>query len=212
MFWYTISGITTNHFERKSVCFTHITPAQLYTHLRPNTTQSYTPLTVVKLVVQPVWRPAVSCKQTSNGLSDWLSNWFDNRLNEQPLFVQLIVKPGCTTSLTTGCIHNTAGCQTGCQTGFDNGFDNRLNVCIHNTIGCQGVWQSIVSCIQTSNQLSMRFDNRLYRVNGALDITLRTYTLLACAIWANMMSPTTPEYIIYCTVLGGPSHDHRQHV
>jgi len=32
-------------------------------------------------------------------------------LNEQPLFVQLVVKPGCTTGLTTGCIHDTAGCQ-----------------------------------------------------------------------------------------------------
>jgi len=43
-------------------------------------------------------------------------------LNEQSLFVQLVVKPGCTTSLTTdlttGCIHDTAGCKTGCQTGF----------------------------------------------------------------------------------------------
>jgi len=36
-------------------------------------------------------------------------------LNEQPLFVQPIVKPGCTTGLTTVCIHDTAGCQTGCQ-------------------------------------------------------------------------------------------------
>jgi len=57
-----------------------------------------------------------------------LSNRFDNRvertatvpstgLNEQPLFVQLVVKPGCTTGLTTGCIHDTAGCQTGLTTG-----------------------------------------------------------------------------------------------
>ena len=34
-------------------------------------------------------------------------------LNEQPLFVQPVVKPGCTTGLTTGCIQDTAGCQTG---------------------------------------------------------------------------------------------------
>jgi len=30
-------------------------------------------------------------------------------LNEQPLFVQPVVKSGCTTGLTTGCIHDTAG-------------------------------------------------------------------------------------------------------
>jgi len=43
-------------------------------------------------------------------------------LNEQ-LFVQPVVKPGCTTSLTTGCIHDRAGCQTGsgCQTGLTTG-------------------------------------------------------------------------------------------
>jgi len=41
-------------------------------------------------------------------------------LNEQPMFVQPVVKPGCTTGLTTGCIHDTAGW---------------LNVCIHDTTG-----------------------------------------------------------------------------
>jgi len=54
-------------------------------------------------------------------------------LNEQPLFVQPVVKPGCTTGLTTGCIHDTAVCQIGCQTRFDN----RLTVCIHDTTGCE---------------------------------------------------------------------------
>ena len=33
-------------------------------------------------------------------------------LNEQPLFVQPPVKPGCTTGLTTGCIHDTTGYYT----------------------------------------------------------------------------------------------------
>jgi len=60
-----------------------------------------------------------------------LYNWFANRLyrenkhttslttvlNEQPLFIQPVVKPGYTTGLTTGCIHDTAGCQTGLTTG-----------------------------------------------------------------------------------------------
>ena len=70
-------------------------------------------------------------------------NRFDNRLertatvhstmlNEQRLFIQPVVKLGCKTSLTTGCIHDTAVCQSGCQTAFDNW----LNVCIHDTTGC----------------------------------------------------------------------------
>ena len=42
-------------------------------------------------------------------------------LNEQPLFVQPIIKLGCTTGLTTGCIHDTASCQNGCQTGLTTG-------------------------------------------------------------------------------------------
>jgi len=42
-------------------------------------------------------------------------------LNEQPLFVQPVVKPGCTTVLTTGYIHNTTGCQTGLITGLTTG-------------------------------------------------------------------------------------------
>jgi len=75
-----------------------------------------------------------------NRLSNRLYNCIDNRLyrvnkhptgcqtglgttvlNEQPLFVQPVVKPGCTTGSTTGCIHDTAGCQTGCQTGLTTG-------------------------------------------------------------------------------------------
>ena len=63
-----------------------------------------------RYTIQPVVKPT-------------LSNGFDNRLNEQR----------CTTGLTTGCIHDTAGCQTGCTMRFDN----RLNVCIHDTTGCQ---------------------------------------------------------------------------
>jgi len=71
-------------------------------------------------------------------------------LNEQPLFVQPVVKPGCTTVLTTGCIHDTAVCQTGCQTveclytrynrlsnRFDNGFENRLYRVYKHLPSCQ---------------------------------------------------------------------------
>jgi len=42
-------------------------------------------------------------------------------LNEQPLFVQPVVKPGCATGMTTGCIQDTAVCQTGCQTELTTG-------------------------------------------------------------------------------------------
>ena len=42
-------------------------------------------------------------------------------LNEQSLFIQPVVKPGCTTGLTTGCIHDTAGCQTGLTTVLTTG-------------------------------------------------------------------------------------------
>jgi len=31
--------------------------------------------------------------------------------------IQLVVKPDCTTGLTTSCIHHTTGCQTSLTTG-----------------------------------------------------------------------------------------------
>jgi len=34
---------------------------------------------------------------------------------------QPVVKPGCTTGLTTGCIHDTTGCQTDLTTAFTTG-------------------------------------------------------------------------------------------
>jgi len=52
-------------------------------------------------------------------------------LNDQPLFVQPVVKPGCTTGLTTCCIHDT----TGCQTDF------------------KPVWQQVVSCKRDLSEL-----------------------------------------------------------
>jgi len=70
----------------------------------------YTIQPVVKLVVQPVWQPAVSCKQTYNR--------FD--------------KHGLTTILKEQqCSFNRLSIQ------LSNGFDNRLNVCIHDTTGCE---------------------------------------------------------------------------
>ena len=70
--------------------------------------------------IQPVVKPVVQRGLTtvlneqtfrSTGCQTGLYNRFDKQglttmLNEQPLFVQLVVQPG----LTTGCIHDTAGC------------------------------------------------------------------------------------------------------
>jgi len=62
-------------------------------------------------VVQPVWQP---CWRNSHCSFNQLSNLV--------VFIQLVVKPRCTTLLTTGCIHDTAGCQTGCLTGLTTGW------------------------------------------------------------------------------------------
>ena len=104
--------------------------------------QCYTPFTWYNQLYNR-FDPVVSCKQTSNRLSNRFNNRLDvclhdtascetaltTMLNEQPVFIQPVIKPGCTTSLTTSCL---------------------------------------VSCIQPFNRLSNRFHNRLYRVNGAL--------------------------------------------
>ena len=85
-------------------------------------------------LVQPVWQPALSCKQTSNRLSNRLSNGFDNRFDNR--------------------VERTAVRSTGCQTGLYNRLTTGL------TTGCivytniypvvkpvwQPVWQQVVSC------------------------------------------------------------------
>jgi len=78
----------------------------------------------IQRVVKPVWQPV------------WTV------LNEQPLFVQPVVKPGCTTGLTAGCIHDTAGCETGCQTGLTTGW--MFVYTIQPVV--KPVWQQVVSC------------------------------------------------------------------
>ena len=162
----------------------------------------YTIQPVVNPVVQLVWQPAVSCKQTSNRLSNGFDNpvertavhstgcqtVFDNRfdkhglttvLNEQ-LFVQPVVKQGCTTGLTT-VLNEQLFVQPVVKPCLTNRFDKhglttmwneQLFVQLVVKPGCtmvvQPVWQPVVSCIQTFTQLSNPFDNRLYRVSGAL--------------------------------------------
>ena len=46
------------------------------------------------------------------------------------------------------------------------------------------VWQLVVSCIQTFNRLSNRFDNWLYRVNGVLRVQ---------PVWLWNQSPQSPQ-------------------
>jgi len=78
------------------------------------------------------------------GLITRFDNRFDNRVertatvrstvfNKQPLFVQPVVKPGC----TTGNRLNTRYSRL--SNRLSNGFDNRSNVYIHDrpTTGCQ---------------------------------------------------------------------------
>ena len=120
-----------------------------------------------------------------------LSNRFDNGvertatvratlLNEQPLFVQPVVTPGCTTGLTTGCIHDTAGCQTCCQTGLTTGW-------------------MFVYTIQPVVKPDNRFDNRLYRVNGAYGtlIGTRRYSIDWCYFQWPWVTLTTRNHPIF---------------
>jgi len=121
------------------------------------------PVYTIQPVVQPVWQPAVSCKQTFNRLSNWfvrLSNWFDNRLNV--------------------CIQDTARCQTSCQTGLTTVLNELfvqpvVKLCLSNRVCQTGlintVWQTpfdnrvertAVRSTRLSNRLYNRFDDRLY--------------------------------------------------
>jgi len=63
--------------------------------------------------IQPVVKPC---------LSNWLYNPVWQPCWRNRLFVQPVVKPGCTTGLITGCIHYTAVRQTGCQMGLTTGW------------------------------------------------------------------------------------------
>jgi len=86
-----------------------------------------------------------------------------SKLGKVTVWIRVSVKPhlhdttGCQTGLTTGWYRvnkHPTGCQTGCQTGLTTDLTTG---CIHDTTGCQ---------------LSNGFDNRLYRVNGALGFGL----------------------------------------
>ena len=118
--------------------------------------------------VQPVWQPAVSCRQTSNRLSKGLSNrWRNshcsfNRLSNrvvQPVWqpavytIQPFVKPVVKrVSQPVECLYTRYNrLSNRYDNRFDNGFDNRLYRVYKHLPGCQTglttVWQQVVSCI-----------------------------------------------------------------
>jgi len=129
---------------------------------------------VCKYAADAPTRSAVVCYTPFtryNRLSNQSYNWFDNRL--------LLCK----------------------QTS--NRFDNHVERTA--TVSCNRlsnpVWQPVVSCIQTftrlSNWFNNRFDNRLYRVNGALGTDLglqlhygKTSAQLQIHIWPEAFKST----------------------
>ena len=134
------------------------------------------PAYTIQPVVQPYWQPAVSCKQTSIRLLNRLSNRIDNRLDV--------------------CLHDTAGCQTGLYNRFDIRVERIRSTRLSNRV-VQLVWQPAVYTIQpVVKPVVKRFDNRLYRVNGASNNTgCRGFSaadeLLVCFM---MNRPPTARY------------------
>ena len=108
-----------------------------------------------------VWLPwRVGKRQGIDSAWNWsqcdLSLLIENTGWYAPVYtIQPVVKPGCTTVLTTGCIHDTAGCQTGCQTGLTTGWIFVYTI------------QPVVKPVW---QFWQPVGNRLYRVNGAIGL------------------------------------------
>jgi len=137
-------------------------------------------------VVKPFWQLVVSCLQTFNRLSSPFDNRFDKRLKKRlyRVYSRLynpVWQPGLTTGwMNSSCSFNhsfnmvertvavrlTVGCQTGCQTGLYSPVWQP---------GCYHPFWQPVGCLFTrysrlSNQLYNQIDNRLYRVNGVLEL------------------------------------------
>jgi len=102
------------------------------------------PVYTIQPVVNSVWQPAVSCKQTSNRLS----NGFDN------------------------CVERTATVHSHCT--FNRLSNRVVQPAVYTIQSfvkpvVKWVWQP-VECLYTRyNRLSNWFDNRLYHVNGVLE-------------------------------------------
>jgi len=87
----------------------------------------YTIQPVVKRVVQPVRQLAVSCKQTSNWLSNRLNVCLhDTTLNRQPAVLCKQTSNWLTHRFDNRVERTATVRSTGCQTGLYNWFDNRL--------------------------------------------------------------------------------------
>jgi len=123
------------------------------------------PVYTIQPVVKRVWQPAVSCKQTSKQLSNRLSNrlwqpvWQPCWTNSHCSFNGLsnrVVQPVWQPAVYT----IQPFCQTGCQTGLTSGwmFVYTIQPVVNGCI----VYTSIYG-----------FDNRFYRVNGALGLSKR---------------------------------------
>jgi len=109
------------------------------------TTGLTTVLNEQPLFLQPVLKPGCTSGLTN---TVWQSCWTNT------LFVQSVVKPGCTPGLTTGCIHDTAVCQTGCQTGLTTSW--MFVYTIQPVV--KTVWQQVVSCKRGfTNTISVPF-------------------------------------------------------
>jgi len=123
-------------------------------------------------------------------------------LNEQPLFVQPVVKPGCTT-LWQPVVYTI-------QPVVKPVWPVECLHTRYNRLIVKPVWQPVVSCIQTFNRLLNRFDNRvdnrLYRVNGALALP-RPLFIAAKFGWQPLLecrALTLPRREIGWNLLGCP--------
>ena len=96
----------------------------------------------IQPVIKPVWQPC----WTNSHYSFNCQTRFDNHVERTVLFVQPVVKLGCTSY---------------------NRFDNRVEqqpLFLQPVV--KRVWQPVECMYIRYNRLSNRFDNRLYRLNG----------------------------------------------
>jgi len=79
----------------------------------PSNCHTYTPFTRYNQLYSQFDNRMDVCLQDTAGCQTGCTIGLTIVLNEQPLFVQPVIKPGCTTRLTTGGIHDTVSFQTG---------------------------------------------------------------------------------------------------
>ena len=88
------------------------------------------------------------------------------------------------------CIHDTTGCQTGCQTRLTTG-------CIVYTAACQ------TGCTTgLSNRLYNRFDNRLYRVNGVLALSVAPWLVKVSKAYGRMVLVSGGTELTFLHIIG----------